>query len=611
DSGTSISLFQGQPQHNDCFYILFDRDTALDGNIIDLIIEGSAAEPTGINPKCPPWQWEAWNGGDWEKVFVSQDDTQGFSFANIIQRGPTGQPQAKISLRLPLKFPPHTFVGHQGRWLRCRCHLATHPQRSFSLSHSPTILSLTVQTIGGQIHAEQCERIEQEILGESTGKPGQRFQLENQNIMLPLQPDRGERLEVTPPNSPVQEWQLVKDFSNSDANDRHYTLDSIKGIIQLGPLIREPQHIQQQTVQRQQQSESLVTAHTNSNSQVVQYNHIPHKRPTYNPNESPIRSEYQRGQVPPIGSMLHIVAYRTGGGTNGNLPPDTIRIPKTAPPYIRHVTNHVAAIDGKNAETLEEAILRVPHLLRTQDRAVTPEDFEHLTQQASSEVSRAYCPRQQSSPRPGIVTVYVIPKEDAKHFEHDILPQSPSLAPELRQIISAYLDDRRLLGTDIHLLKPKYIGISTQIRIGIEAIHRHNPDPLCDQLAAKIMEYLHPLQGHHNGKGWQPGMKLYQSDLISLIQKFPGVRYLQSLQLFTHHQTQAGEQAEQSSEPQSIEPQWIRQFNPNEVIDPGLDSIIFGWNAPIAPRQSTYPAVKNDDRYPGHLIQVLELEGQR
>jgi uncharacterized phage protein gp47/JayE len=79
--------------------------------------------------------------------------------------------------------------------------------------------------------------------------------------------------------------------------------------------------------------------------------------------------------VPPRGAIIRMAAYRTGGGSAGNVQRGTLRIVKSAVPYVAKIHNYRGAINGADAESLEEAVIRVPRFLRTRERAVTPRGF--------------------------------------------------------------------------------------------------------------------------------------------------------------------------------------------------------------------------------------------
>ena len=45
---------------------------------------------------------------------------------------------------------------------------------------------------------------------------------------------------VIPSGSPPQTWAEVRNFASSIPSDRHYTIDSLTGTVEFGPLIQEP-----------------------------------------------------------------------------------------------------------------------------------------------------------------------------------------------------------------------------------------------------------------------------------------------------------------------------------------------------------------------------------
>jgi len=555
-TGRQQSVFQTMPQPNDAFYLVFDPFEPLDGNVLELTIEGEPAGSTGINPNRPPRQWEAWNGDGWQSVLLAEadDGTKGFSFDDVELRGLAGLSQATVTLHLPLTWPTTTFAGYHGRWLRCRC-LESATDR---FSRSPQLTTLLAQTVGGRASASECERVQNELVGESDGTPGQTFYLQSQGI---LARQEGEYLQVTPPGEPPQRWYEVENFADSAPGDRHYTLDARTGRIQFGPLIREPLHLREEVQLRRQvqwQGQQL--------------------DPTQPERES-LGRHY--GAVPPRGATLHMVSYRTGGGDRGNVPRHALRTLKTALPYIKRVTNHEPARDGANEESLEEAVLRVPRLLRTRDRAVTPEDFETLTMQASRSVGRAYCPKQQPANKPGVVTVYVVPRVNVSNWERGLAPEQFSLSLPLRTEIEHFLGDRCLLGTQAQLREPEYVGVAVQAVLGVEPDYQVGTvrEDLRRSLTQALYQLLNPLTGGRQGTGWGLAAPLYQSDIVGLLQSTKGVHFLDTVQLFELRRST----------------NWQRQLITAGVVDPGSTGVICSWAEP--------------NRQSAHRIQILGGEG--
>ena len=82
------------------------------------------------------------------------------------------------------------------------------------------------------------------------------------------------------------------------------------------------------------------------------------------------------GEVPPAGREIR-VWYRRGGGAEGNVAANTLTALKDPLRGVQ-VTNPSPATGGRDAETLDNALLRGPKELHALERAVTATDFELL-----------------------------------------------------------------------------------------------------------------------------------------------------------------------------------------------------------------------------------------
>jgi hypothetical protein len=89
------------------------------------------------------------------------------------------------------------------------------------------------------------------------------------------------------------------------------------------------------------------------------------------------------GRIPPRGTPATPVriraTYRVGGGPQGNVPAGTSFRP--ALPIILAATNPQAAAGGTSSEDIGRARSLAPRLFRTQERAVTTQDYVDLAQQ--------------------------------------------------------------------------------------------------------------------------------------------------------------------------------------------------------------------------------------
>jgi predicted phage baseplate assembly protein len=173
--GRELALFDEQPSPNNCFYLVFDPEAEIEGNVVAVSFRGEAATTTGINPEAPPRCWEAWNGTYWQSILLQEadDGTKGFSFSEIAQASVNALQGADVVLHLPTRWPVTRFTTYQGRWLRC---VYTTPELGQpGYSSSPRMVALAVRSIGGTVISSQSSLVRNELLGESDGHQGRHF----------------------------------------------------------------------------------------------------------------------------------------------------------------------------------------------------------------------------------------------------------------------------------------------------------------------------------------------------------------------------------------------------------------------------------------------------
>ncbi|HAC65221.1 MAG TPA: putative baseplate assembly protein, partial [Cyanothece sp. UBA12306] len=563
---------------------------------------GEAATSTGIIPNHPPRRWEAWDGKDWQEILLEEEDdrTDGLSFSQLTREGGNPLSGADVILHLPLSFPSVQFSNYRGHWLRCWYTPPTEGQTPYR--RSPKMSGLNVRSIGGTAPISQEIVLEQEILGESNGKPGQRFKLQLTPI-LPRNDD--EYLLVSPPEGLPQRWQEVNDFAESGPGDRHYMLDSLTGEIQLGPLIKEPSQLAETTRLRS----------------YLQRGTKPSNDQTIDPLEQqPLERQY--GSVPPKGATLTMIKYRIGGGQQGNVQGKGITIVKSAVPYVSQVINHRPTYNGADAESIEDVVIRVPRLLRTQNRAVTAEDFETLAMEAGrGGISRVRClfPTEKAKPyeqdvlslvgsqslvkeieryqalnsneqevklpnnllnqikgsllqqsrsqlTSGQIRLLLISSADVTAIERGegIDPQQLAVAPSLLKQIQTYLDERRLLGVEVKYDQPDYVGVSVQTEIALDPEY-NTPTAkrtIKTQAEVALYRFFNPITGGTESTGWPFGRSVYPSDVVRLLQTIPGVRYIGTVQLFEIRRIGDG---------------WQRSLPSSPEINPGINGLICSW----------------------------------
>jgi predicted phage baseplate assembly protein len=465
-SSELFDAFQRRPAPNDAMYLCFTEK--LSHHTLALTVD-CRVEGIGVDPRNPPLVWEAWCGEiGWQTAEVESDNTGGFN-----------QP-GTINLYLPDKMAARQFSKQNGYWVRVRL-IPTRPGQP-TYSASPRINTVKAATVGGTTWAAHATMVHNESLGRSDGNPGQTFRLDNTPV---LARQEGESLEVQNEHGDWIPWVEVDSFTNSTRDDRHYTLDSSSGEIQFGPSIRMPDG-----------------------------------------------GERPYGAVPPKGRPIRFRRYRFGGGVVGNVGTHTLTVLKSSIPFVARVTNRSPASGGLDTESLESAKMRAPQALRTRSRAVTAEDFEYLAREASRGVARARCIQARSegdgnAAPAGTVELLVVPAlPPGDRMTVSKLQPAPELLNEVRR----YLDDRRLLATNLIIDTPMYVGVSVEAEVVINA--NASPERVRTQINERLTRYIDPLTGGHAGSGWPFGRSLYLSEVLTLIQSVSGVEFVKDSTLY-------------------------------------------------------------------------------
>jgi predicted phage baseplate assembly protein len=461
---TEVSVFESTPpKTGDAIYFGFEQN--LSNHIIGIDMVVDIAEGAGIDPTNPPYIWEVLGSEinqNWSRVEVDYDGTLGLNVAGLVR---LHLPKMRRALRNDVT----------AYWIRCRLDPAE-GTRSYGVS--PQIKKLIVESWGATVDTTNVTTIRNEVMGRSDGSPGQRFYLEHIPVVTRTP---GEYLLVRLEDGRDERWTEVSDFSTSQSDDRHYTLDSATGEIRFGPAL--PQR----------------------DGQIHRY-----------------------GGIPPKSAMLVMRSYRSGGGQIGNVAARTLNVIKTALPYVDRVTNRFAAQGGLDAENLDNAKMRVPGYLRALNRAVTASDFEYLTHEAAPNmVGRVSCLQPPQTSR-GEIKVLVIPH--IPRLQGFISPESLNLPNELRDTITSYLDERRLLATQLSVIPPAYQWVETEVRF--RPSRHYDSERVRLAVEDSLFTFLNPLTGGQNGEGWPFGRDLFLADVMAALLSVPGVDFLRSVKLF-------------------------------------------------------------------------------
>ena len=231
--------------------------------------------------------------------------------------------------------------------------------------------------------------------------------------------------------------------------------------------------------------------------------------------------------MPPKGAHLRLTVYRTGGGVRGNVATGQVRVLKTSVPYVARVENRTPAVGGARAEDIEDAKLRGPLVLRSRGRAVTAEDFVELTKQVAPEIARVHCVGADGGGVRVLVVPYVAGDDVGRIRREDLIPLAESL-----DRISAYLDERRLVGTRMVIEPPEYQWITAVISVRARA--RFRAEDVRKEVLSAVYRLFDPLHGGPEGTGWPLGRSVQAHEVNAALARIPGVDMAEeiSVQLF-------------------------------------------------------------------------------
>lgn len=227
------------------------------------------------------------------------------------------------------------------------------------------------------------------------------------------------------------------------------------------------------------------------------------------------------GKIPPIGRNNLKITYRTGGGSKGNLPVNEIKDLKSSIAFVDKAYNPLPAGGGSDVEDISNLLDRGPKILKNRNRAVTTEDFEEITRQASREVAKVKCLSNfdnKGEISSGWVTLLVIPQSEE---------EKPVLSFGLKNRIEEYLHDHAANTLNLQVSAPLYVSVSTTVTLKTESARIV---PQVEKETFKTLsQFLNPLKGGYNSRGWDFGKMPCISDFYSILEKIEGIDHVSEL----------------------------------------------------------------------------------
>ncbi len=170
---------------------------------------------------------------------------------------------------------------------------------------------------------------------------------------------------------------------------------------------------------------------------------------------------------------------------------------------------------------------RGPLTLRHRGRALLAADFEVMTREASPAVgmAKAHPGRDpQGRPRPGWLTITIIPRSDA------IRPwPSFGLRERVRRHLTARTDAALAAFSRLCIVGPDYLPVDVEATIAPS--RADEAGEMVTAARTALATFLHPLSGGQEGCGWPPGRHLFLSDLCAALERTPGIDFVSDVRL--------------------------------------------------------------------------------
>lgn len=245
------------------------------------------------------------------------------------------------------------------------------------------------------------------------------------------------------------------------------------------------------------------------------------------------------GQRPPLHAKI-VASYDYGAGIAGNVGAGAVNSSPFLPAGLK-VSNPVRTWGGADSENVADGEKQITRFIKHHDRLVTKADFELIVLRTPGvSIGRveiiptfnpAFSPNEPGD-APGAVTVMVVPRYDLKQ------PDAPVPDRLFLDTICRYLDERRLITTEIFLRGPVYKQI--WISIGINVIAEKSIAEAREAVKKSLLDFLAPvnaaifdsltdqaeLPDSEANKGWRLRKPVTAKELSAVASRVSGVMFV-------------------------------------------------------------------------------------
>src|SRR5262249_27371307 len=141
------------------------------------------------------------------------------------------------------------------------------------------------------------------------------------------------------------------------------------------------------------------------------------------------------------------------------------------------------------------------------------------------EVLRRFKPQQRLLDVPGVITVMVLPEKEVTQ------PPNPEPDRPTLEAVFAYLDARRLLGTELYVIGCEYVPLA--VAVGVTVLDGYGRDAVLAAVRDALRQGLWPLPpGGPTASGWPLGRSVRDRELEVVAARVAGVDAVAPVKLF-------------------------------------------------------------------------------
>jgi len=118
---------------------------------------------------------------------------------------------------------------------------------------------------------------------------------------------------------------------------------------------------------------------------------------------------------------------------------------------------------------------------------------------------------------PDDITLVVVPYTRGEEIT------TPTPGKGFLQTVSSFLDKRRLITANLHVIGPEYVKISVMCKVRL--MKKSSPAEVIKRVQNELKKFLDPLKGGQDGKGWPFGRAVYSSEIYQIIDDIEGIDY--------------------------------------------------------------------------------------